>query len=167
MSDKTGFGIDWNKAPIDATHYDVDSHLFVNFDCMHDSLRSLVPRPATPSAWDGTGLPPVGTVCELRTKVGGWGEAVIKYQAKRGICVWLWVRLDGNSEQIEWAESPDKLEFRPIKTAEQLAAEDRERVTDEMYGHTKTKMTAAEVDIQRETCADLYDAGYRKQGPAK
>jgi hypothetical protein len=58
-------------------------------------------------------------------------------------------------------------ELRPSRTAEQLAAEERERVTDEMYGHTKTKMTAAEVDIQRETCADLYAAGYRLQDPAK
>jgi hypothetical protein len=71
-------------------------------------------------------LPPVGTVCELRTKSGGWGDAEIKYQGRRGICVWLWVRRDGNCEQVEWAESPDKLEFRAIKTPKQLAADIRE-----------------------------------------
>lgn len=74
--------------------------------------------------WNGPedGLPPVGTVCELRTRNGGWGEAEIKYHG-RAVCVWLWVRRDGNTEQVEHAESPDRLEFRPIRTAEQLAAE--------------------------------------------
>lgn len=81
-------------------------------------------KPATPT-WNGPedGLPPVGTVCELRTRNGGWGEAEIKYHG-RAVCVWLWVRRDGNTEQVEHAESPDRLEFRPIRTAEQLAAEE-------------------------------------------
>src|SRR3990172_8416085 len=39
--------------------------------------------------WDGDGLPPVGTVCELRCLTGGWGKAEVKYMSKTQ-CVWLW-----------------------------------------------------------------------------
>ena len=80
-----------------------------------------VGRVTRTDAWVGAGLPPAGTICELRKKTGGWGEAEIKYQGGRGICVWLWIRRDGNCEQIEWAESPDKLEFRPIITVSQVS----------------------------------------------
>lgn len=86
------------------------------------------------TVWNGPedGLPPVGTVCELRTRNGGWGEAEIKYHG-RAVCVWLWVRRDGNTEQVEHAESPDRLEFRPIRTAEQLAAEEREKWAEALF----------------------------------
>lgn len=86
------------------------------------------------ATWNGDGLPPVGAVCGLRSRGGGWGEAEIRYHG-RGLCVWLWVRHDGNTDQIEYAESPDRLEFRPIRTAEQIAAEERERVANEMVRH--------------------------------
>lgn len=107
-------------------------------------------------SWSGAedGLPPVGTVCELRTKRGGWGEAEIKYQGRRGICVWLWVRRDGNSEQVEWAESPDKLEFRAIRTPAQIASEKRETAIREL-------MDVADVDC-RVTAARLVDAGFKR-----
>lgn len=111
--------------------------------------------------WNGEGLPPVSTVCELRSRGGGWGEAEIKYHGK-GLCVWLWVRHDGSADQIEYAESPDRLEFRPIRTAEQIAAEERRRVIEEMvYG-----AAGCERDGQNTKafliCGFLYDAGYRK-----
>lgn len=110
-----------------------------------------------PKPWSGPedGLPPVGTICELRTKRGGWGEAEIKYQGRRGICVWLWVRRDGNSEQVEWAESPDKLEFRAIRTPEQIAADKRETAIREL-------MDIAQVDC-RVTAARLVDAGFKRE----
>lgn len=139
--------IDWSKAPVDATHYDADPERTGSYMKLEDGAwffwppfsetpawnlwdrhgkmdrSKIIPRPQTPT-WNGPedGLPPVGTVCELRSRNGGWGEAEIKYHG-RAICVWLWVRRDGNTDQVEWAEGPDRLEFRPIRTAEQLAAE--------------------------------------------
>lgn len=106
--------------------------------------------------WNGEGLPPVGTVCELRCNTGGWGEAEIKYHG-RAICVWLWIRRDGNTDQVEWAENPERMEFRPLRTAEQIAAEEREKAIAEMIAicrmeSTDTRMVEA-----------LYSAGYRKQ----
>ena len=123
---------------------------------VREDLLEIIPA-AKPKPWSGPedGLPPVGTVCELRTKRGGWGEAEIKYQGRRGICVWLWVRRDGNSEQVEWAESPDKLEFRAIRTPAQIASEKRETAIREL-------MDIAQVDC-RVTAARLVDAGFKRE----
>lgn len=155
MSDKTGFGIDWNKAPIDATHYDVDNHLFVNFDCMHDSLRRLVPRPAAPSAWDGAGMPPAGTVCEWKEKTGfQWVAAEILFISDSSVVM---RRADG----FEWQMMVARTVFRPIKTAEQLAYEERERAIDEMF------KIIDNVPEGESRLAHLYDAGYRRVEPSK
>lgn len=108
--------------------------------------------------WNGEGLPPAGAVCELRTKTGGWGEAEIKYQG-RGICVWLWIRRDGNTDQVEWAENPERMEFRKLRTKEQIAAEERESELNRMVCTAKI----LDKTWARKVCADLYDAGYRKQ----
>lgn len=165
--------VDWSLAPKWADHVVSGPLSGVNywanderriqfggeFDCkdnnhVNEGWAVVESKPAT---WSGPqdGLPTVGTVCELRTKSGGWGEAEIKYQGRRGICVWLWVRRDGNCEQVEWAESPDKLEFRAIKTPEQLAAEQRETAIREI-------MDIADVDC-RVTAARLVDAGFKRE----
>ena len=170
--------VDWSLAPEGATHketscpngfwYKFDFHnnqaCFwsgkgwtnpISADAYNDgSMDTMEPRPAKPWSGPEDGLPPTGTVCELRTKRGGWGEAEIKYQGRRGICVWLWVRHDGNSEQVEWAESPDKLEFRAIRTPAQIASEKRETAIREL-------MAIAQVDC-RVTAARLVDAGFKR-----
>lgn len=163
----------FKDAPNGATHYNPVNQMFYRFcgglgevfhfsfmdwqdaSALHEYGSLMIERPQT-KPWSGPedGLPPVGTVCELRTKRGGWGEAEIKYQGRRGICVWLWVRRDGNSEQVEWAESPDKLEFRAIRTPEQIAAEKRETAIREL-------MEIAQVDC-RVTAARLVDAGFKR-----
>jgi hypothetical protein len=169
--------VDWSLAPEWATGYahvgmlchpvwfDADRYEYILSGMQHrfedgctfkfSALSDIIKRPQ-PKPWSGPedGLPPVGTVCELRTKRGGWGEAEIKYQGRRGICVWLWVRRDGNSEQVEWAESPDKLEFRAIRTPAQIASEKRETAIREL-------MDIAQVDC-RVTAARLVDAGFKR-----
>lgn len=115
--------------------------------------------------WSGEGLPPVGAVCELRSRGGGWGEAEIKYHG-RGLCVWLWVRHDGNTDQIEYAESPDRLEFRPIRTAEQIAAEEHLAAVEQALKlvNTTTQVPGDVVrqNILRHAISVMIDAGYRK-----
>lgn len=106
--------------------------------------------------WGGEGLPPVGTVCELRARGGGWGKAEIKYHG-RAICVWLWLRDDGNIEQVEHALCPDHMEFRPIRTPEQIAAEERKEAISKML-----RYAAITGESYRDVCGKLYDAGYRK-----
>lgn len=112
-----------------------------------------VDRPAP--QWNGEGLPPVGTVCELRTKTGGWGTAEIKYMSST-VCVWLWIRSDGGEQSVEWAEPPYRMEFRQIKTPAQIAAEEREAAAKAMRAIV-TRTHPAECPY-----LTLYDAGYRK-----
>ena len=104
--------------------------------------------------WSGQqdGLPPVNTECELRCKTGGWGIAKVKYMSDT-MCVWLWK--NGNSDQREWAESPWKMDFRPIRTAAEIAAEQRETAIREI-------MDIADVDC-RVTAARLVDAGFKRE----
>lgn len=109
--------------------------------------------------WNGEGLPPVGTVCELRARGGGWGKAEIKYHG-RAVCVWLWLRDDVKVEQIEHALCPDSMEFRPIRTPEQIAAEERRRGISEI-----SKILHSGASTLEEDAATLWDLGWRKQEP--
>lgn len=102
--------------------------------------------------WNGEGLPPVGTVCELRKKDGGWGQATINYMSTT-TCVWLWD--NGNPDQREWACEPWNMEFRKIRTPEQIAAEEHANAIRELIERTDY--------ILDETAAEaVLAAGYRK-----
>ena len=50
------------------------------------------------------------------------------------------------------------IHFRPIRTPEQSAADEREAAIDAMLAAT----TAQGSDISLRVCEQLYDAGYRK-----
>ena len=114
--------------------------------------------------WDGIGLPPVGLDVEI----------------KRGNCTWI----DGDEWQIgktatvmaSFLNSGDiemaSVQFpgghcecilarclSTIRTAEQVAAEEREKAIKEMMQHG---VDAGDSTIEY-SCAALYDAGYRKQ----
>lgn len=114
--------------------------------------------------WDGAGLPPVGLDVEI----------------KRGNCTWI----DGDEWQIgktatvmaSFLNSRDiemaSVQFpggrcecilarclSPIRTAEQVAAEEREKAIKEMMQHG---VDAGDSTIEY-SCAALYDAGYRKE----
>lgn len=102
--------------------------------------------------WKGFGRPPTGTVCELRKTGGGWGKATIKYLSET-ICVWLWD--NGNPDQVEHAEQPWNIEFRPVRTPEQIKAEERDKAINQMEFDTGY--------LDRGAFTKLYDAGWRKQ----
>lgn len=114
--------------------------------------------------WDEVGLPPVGLDVEI----------------KRGNCTWI----DGDEWQIgktatvmaSFLNSRDiemaSVQFpgghcecilarclSPIRTAEQVAAEEREKAIKEMMMHG---VDAGDSTIEY-SCAALYDAGYRKE----
>lgn len=128
---------------------------------VHLPMPTVMPPKKEHSAWNGEGLPPVGTVCELRCKTGGWGEAEIKYQG-RAICVWLWIRRDGNTDQVEWAANPESMEFRPLRTPEQIAAEERKAEIKEIADILKEGRNRATLHYLR-LATILHDSGYRKQ----
>lgn len=171
--------IDWSKAPAGTTHWDpVDRNHLMQFGkvaMMWDISKgwikkgwqypddlSTMPRLIARPVWNGEGLPPAGTVCELRNVAAGtaWSEATIVF-ASRNVVVWDWVgepMVNGLCTAYAHA-----VEMRPVRTPEQIAAEEREEEVKAM-----TALNPDENPNQALTkwlCEALYDAGYRKQEP--
>lgn len=111
-------------------------------------------------AWTGEGLPPAGTVCEFRNKVGHcgdqWHAAEVMYLSSDTIVLRF-----GEKEHLrECAGYPDLYMFRPARTPEQIAAEVREKAIAAMCN---VFMRSKEEGIRvMDCCARLYDADYRK-----
>lgn len=116
----------------------------------HDGL---IARPQ-PKPWSGPedGLPPVGFVCEAELyKGGGWIEGFVAYYGKAHFVF--------ESSQltvgVEIAVKIRTSSFRPLRTEEQLAAEQRETAIREI-------MDIADVDC-RVTAGKLVDAGFKRE----
>lgn len=179
--------IDWSKAPDGATHYgheNSDYHAcwyiveenrlaamhanskgasFAWRDIDHEDrneiIPRLIPRPAT---WGGEGLPPVG--CTVTLSDDGF-RVFDAYRAMLGVDVTVVAAFKSPTgfDMIACA-IPDGLcgcfradMARPVKTPEQIAAEEREKELEAMF---KIYRDAGEF---RAGLSALYDAGYRKQ----
>lgn len=108
---------------------------------------------AGPAAWTGEGLPPVGAVCEA-------------YDYNDGKWVVGKMLMHGNSDHAFATGTPEcwgtlfwACEFRPIRTPEQIAAEEREKAVSEMAAIAQV---ATGLIVNRADFEALYDAGYRK-----
>ena len=171
--------IDWSKAPewarvvgkagvsgflvwIDHKKYsymngDFGGREFIIGDpCMwrNDEIEVVDTRPT--AKWNGTGLPPVGVPCEAELySGGGWIEGFVSYYGKANFVF-------ESSQLTVGVEIVGKIRtsaFRPIRTPEQIAAEEREAAVQAMldgYSYPNS-------DIARAVCGYIYDAGYRKQ----
>lgn len=178
--------IDWSKAPEGATHFTpakrehhrpvfwkvvdgvarkawcmsddcsrVDEIFTYGPDgCIGFNMDDAVSIHATPAPWDGTGLPPVGTVCDYNSR-DSLGYA---YDAPKRVTVF---GTDGDYAAIRgdgfrcWVPVAHLL---PLRTPEQLAAEEREKAICEMasiIGAPLCQLTATQI-IEK-----LYDAGLR------
>lgn len=113
--------------------------------------------------WTGEGLPPVGTVCEARiphvsgpnneTRSVIWieGRIIAYHTIKDKTYAWF--------AEVDGFYPPGVFEFRPIRTPEQIAADEREAVIKEMVSSCPYPGSNCTVT----DCTALYDAGYRKQ----
>lgn len=164
--------IDWSKAPGWATGYgnspggpvwfSDDSYTYVDgrqegrvFSiiigegwCLEE-IRTVSSRP---SFWSGTGLPPAGCEIEYHSPSRGWrpGEYIGQFNGQMVI---------GCRETGVIGYCPTEI-VRPIRTPEQIAAEERDRAVDAMM---ETFMVTGSVkSTLRSACLALYDAGYRK-----
>ena len=177
--------IDWSKAPEGATHWvgggwpwhkhigDIAWYwsedqqdwrqLSVCASDVEDGYRkTIVKRPD--QAWNGTGLPPVGTVCEV-DYCEHWHqcEVIAHFQQRCGMVAAFTVRHDTGAKSLDaFGESA----FRPIRTEAQIAAEEREMVVQEMQALDPRNMTLGML-ARADFCRTLYDAGYRKTGEKK
>lgn len=164
--------IDWSKAPEGATHWDTGLHgrapgwmrqdgstwywwpvdgakcerkWFVCIETYPSEIKEFVARPA---AWTGEGRPPVGTVCEFYADEDTWRECKIVGENEGYLIVWV-------THAHIWTTKAAAL-LRPIRTPEQIAAEERKTAIKEMQSDT-------ECHVYADVFGRLYDAGYRKQ----
>lgn len=95
--------------------------------------------------WTGKGLPPAGTVCEIRDKFGSlWLEITVLYCSHDHI-----IYLD---QSLECHTMTKGINFRPIRTPEQIKAERREFVIEKFIDLTD------HYHSYREAYEIIYDA---------
>lgn len=109
--------------------------------------------------WMGEGLPPVGTVCE--TVCGGIIRKVeVLALTDTNILVRDIGGLEDGREWLHCHTSPGSRTWRPIRTPEQIAADERETALAEMVKIAKDQGPSSN---QYQDMGAIYDAGYRKQ----
>lgn len=115
----------------------------------------LSPEALTAAVWSGEGRPPVGCVCELwagvppidqfdRVKIIADDEGALVYRY-----------LEGPAKGRYQSTTQGAVNFRPLRTAEQLAAEAREAAIAEMAEATRGAHN------WNEAFGKLYDRGAR------
>lgn len=181
--------IDWSKAPEGATHYHpkmaspwlrikAGSPQYHHPECGWQNYGSecagfahiaeAVARPAEQeSAWTGASLPPVGTVCEFLSG-GHWFEVEVKYSSEWLTVIKCLKNKAGSAidqKDVELALDAFDLEekLRPIRTPEQIAAEEREMAVEAMLAlDPYLPNTPLGMMSRADFCRALYDHGYRK-----
>lgn len=171
--------IDWSKAPEGAMYAmvaDFESNAVkrrrVEFMYSEEEANKFRQgngvwiRHDRPATWTGSGLPPVGTVCEVDHD--GWRRCEVIAHAFEGQCsadaLFTYIKDDGMSGW-NWYSSPDK--FRPLRTPEQIAAEEREKQRDFalnwMTAHGSAKGESEAMWQQRLLVVrEMLDMGFRK-----
>lgn len=105
--------------------------------------------------WNGKGLPPVGVFCECRVVSGQeWLKCEIVAHKKHDLSVYAIAFVDENTVMLSGG-----IRFRPIRTSEQIAAEERSKAIDKMLADAQRPGNHM---MSRFHAEDLYDAGYRK-----
>lgn len=144
------------QAAVDALNADKCEHSYANNIGCPECGELNAPKVVE---WDGKGNPPAGSSIEY--SIGdGWYSCEVRYVLNRddcpGISLVAWCEHLGKDQYL----SNDRdHKFRPARTAEQVAAEEREKAIKEMMQHG---VDAGDSTIEC-SCAALYDAGYRKE----
>ncbi|SDS69053.1 hypothetical protein [Pseudomonas trivialis] len=106
------------------------------------------------------GLPPVGTVCEamLPSMKFQWAEAVVVWHHPdhEGSAVVV----HGGGRLTGWSST-----FRPIRTPEQIAAEEREKIAQNLFKvlNPGSKWHKCDDEVKDRYRHAIVDFGYRKQ----
>lgn len=163
--------IDWNTAPEGATHWEPGGPEFAEgwmmklgnkwfywsegegsyrwihgyMSCNVSAEREATFEARPQEAWDGQGLPPVGTNCEYRSSDGWLQCEVVAHRNNAAVVL-------GHLYEADFVPRQD---LRPIRTPEQIAAEEREKAIEEMC--------FAEETLTVKQAKALYEAGYRRQ----
>lgn len=124
-------------------------------------IERLSPEALTAAVWNGEGWPPVGCVCEISVDGGTPGKGLITYTAGNLVC-WKW---RGQKDKDECCAYTHRLRFYPVRTAEQLAAEAREKAI-QAIAEVICKDGAFDLEDPevKASAKALYDAGYGRAG---
>lgn len=129
--------------------------------------KELIPRPAesSPAAptWDGQGLPPVGIEAEIiwdSTDVAYYRAKILAHDEDRVVFRWCEGESKGQYGSYAVLNFGILPTFRPIRTPEQIAAEERSKECDRIF----FILSNVKREGNRSDMAEaLYDAGYRRQ----
>ncbi len=170
--------IDWNTAPEGATHWEPRGSLYLagwmrkvgnkwsywaegrkvwvsgTPGCNVSAEREATFEARPQEQWDGQGLPPAGAKC-LTNRNDFLREVTILCHGKTRTFVF-----DHVSQEEICLVLKNRV-FLPIRTPEQIAAEEREKAVGDMA------MSIQGVPYQYPTLYALYDAGYRRQEEGK
>ena len=158
--------IDWSKAPEGATHYyqATEEWYLAGDGCVPRVWAGMwckafqfaqrehecIKRPTTPS-WSGEGRPPVGVVCEANF-VGEWKRFEMRYYGE----AYVVFKTAFEVQRARYDFDTCGVKFRPVRTPEQIAADEREAAVNGMLCYD------ALGGSRRGLAEALYDAGYRK-----
>ncbi|HGM7971563.1 TPA: hypothetical protein ACKP9O_001622 [Pseudomonas aeruginosa] len=172
--------IDWSKAPEGATHWEPEGHEFSEgwmkkegdyWFCWVEGINKWLHGPscnvsadreatfeARPQeAWDGQGLPPVGAKC-LTDRNDFIREVTILCHGKTRTFVF-----DHVSQEEICLLLKDRV-FLPIRTPEQIAAEERRK----SILHLANLLIDSRGQCNEYSQAEaIFDAGYRRQEEGK
>lgn len=113
---------------------------------------------AQPAAveWDGQGLPPVGTVCEVKRSDLKWYPCeIFAIRGKEAL-------FDLDEGHADCWDSGDASLFRPRRTPEQIAAEEREKEIDDLCAQIVWHYGAPKMaEHYHELAVALHAKGYR------
>jgi hypothetical protein len=172
-------GIDWSKAPEEAQYlgdfgdwYKLNEgrNLMVWFPkagIWNESQYSKVANHwvSRPVSWNGEGLPPVGLRCEAaiphtsgpdneRSFIWVEGSVIAYYEIKGKAYAWF--------AEDDGFYPPNVLEFRPVRTPEQIAADERSDAIKQMVLAIMQNTSGISRGEARCCSNALHDAGYRK-----
>ncbi|EPT3124244.1 hypothetical protein ACVQEB_006524 [Pseudomonas aeruginosa] len=180
--------IDWNTAPEGATHWEPRGIVFgegwmkkvgnewsywlegsevwagVWADCFVSAEREATFEARPQEAWDGQGLPPVGIEAEViwdGADIAYFRAKILAHDEGRVVFRWCEGKRKGQYGSYAVLKFGSLPAFRPLRTPEQIAAEEREKAVGDMA------MSIQGVPYQYPTLYALFDAGYRRQEEGK
>ncbi|MEQ1005367.1 hypothetical protein ABLT12_30145 [Pseudomonas aeruginosa] len=185
--------IDWSKAPDGATHWEPTGPDFYEgwmkkegnewfywgegtnkwfkgkLSCNVSAEREATFEARPQEAWDGQGLPPVGTVCEYRChdscEPKDWTVVHVLAHANHGSDTAMLLAEDVSGEPgTMYGRIWIPRTCRPLRTPEQIAAEERRK----SILHLANLLIDSRGQCNEYSQAEaIFDAGYRRQEEGK
>lgn len=168
-SDENGHTYHFGTPPTD---WKLPKGYMIKMDCYPGKFAEVVSNLKT-EPWTGEGLPPVGTVCEWAgctfapedpkepdLHIGDHVKIIAHFKdGEFDLGAFTFNPQIHNPDRgTAWVNQGSHGCFRPIRTPEQIAAEERDKAIDEMAQDLGKFFSNPKVSART-----IYDAGYRKQ----